>query len=379
MGKQISTITFDPNHPKCREGIVSQPLKNGMVFVRHPKFSSQVLNQQSWAFLQMCDGRALPELNEEIAKNLGFRITLDQLRSSVDQFATTGVFEGSSPTIRNYRLLDATALLRRLSPLNRLLTTNFFAAVTLTALLACLVLIIVDWGRFIVAVAQATREHPVSTLVLYYVTFIPIALIHEVGHALVIAGNGGEVPEIVLRSDAHFAVVTNKTVLKEKRDQLWYLSMGTVTDIYIWLALLIGFHYSSNYFLLMFLLPQTIYFLLYSYSIFKGSDFLKAIAAWQGEPVPSDPWKFIRDNWRKRPERASTRKLLYVMTVSLAVKGAVTVFVIWTFAVVEFRVLVLYAIYKALVYALGNWQNWMRRARSMRLVTPQSNTTGAGV
>ena len=129
----------------------------------------------------------------------------------------------------------------------------------------------------------------------------------------------------------------------------------------------------------MFLLPQTIYFLLYSYSIFKGSDFLKAIAAWQGEPVPSDPWKFIRDNWRKRPERASTRTLLYVMTVSLALKVAVTVFVIWTFVVVEFRVLVLYAVYKALVYALGNWQNWMRRARSMRLVTPQSNTTGAGV
>jgi hypothetical protein len=379
MAKQISKIAFDPNRPKCREGIISQPLKNGMVFVRHPKFSSQVLNQQSWAFLQMCDGRALPELNEEIARNLGFRISLDQLRSSVNEFATTGVFEGSSPLIRNYRLVDATALLRRLSPLNRLLATNWFAAVTLIALLACLALLIVDWSRFIDAVAQATREHPVSTLMLYYVTFIPIALIHEVGHALVIAGNGGEVPEIVLRSDAHFAVVTNKTVLKEKRDQLWYLSMGTVTDIYIWLSLLIGFHYSSNYLLLMFLLPQTFYFLLYSYSIFKGSDFLKAIAAWHGQPVPSDPWKFIRDNWRKRPEQASTRKLLYVMTVSLAVKIAATVFVIWTFAVVEFRVLILYAIYKALVYALGNWQNWMRRIRSLKLVAQESNTTRARV
>ena len=379
MAKQISSISFDPNRPTCREGIVSQPLRNGMVFVRHPKFSSQVLNQQSWAFLQMCDGRTLAELNEEIPQRLGFRITLDQLRSSVDQFATTGIFEGSSPAIRNYRLLDATALLSRLSPLNRLLTTNFFATVTLIALIACLVLLIVDGGRFIEAVAQATREHPVSTLLLYYVTFIPIALIHEVGHALVIAGNGGEVPEIVLCSDAHFAVVTNKTVLKEKRDHLWYLSMGTVTDIYIWLALLIGFHYSSNHLLLMFLLPQTIYFLLYSYSIFKNSDFLKAIAVWHGEPVPANPWKFIRDNWRKRPEKPSARKLLYMMTVSLAVKIAVTAFVIWTFAVVEFRVLILYAIYKALVYALGNWQKWTRRVRSLRLVAQQSNTTGAGV
>jgi hypothetical protein len=379
MSKQISPIAFDPDRPKCRDGILSQPLKNGMVFVRHPKFSSQVLNHQSWAFLQMCDGRPLPELNEEIAKNLGFRITLEQLRSSVNEFATTGVFEGSSPVIRNYRLVDASSLLRRLSPLNRLLTTNLCAALTLIALLACLVLLVFDWSRFIEAVATATREHPVSTLLLYYVTFIPIALIHEIGHALVIAGNGGEVPEIVLRSDAHFAVVTNKTVLKERRDRIWYLSMGTVTDIYIWLGLLIAFHYTANYVLLMFLLPQTIYFLLYSYSIFNNSDFLKAIAAWFDEPVPPNPWKFIRDNWRKHPERASTRKLLYVMTGSLVLKVAVTAFLIWTFAVLEFRVLVLYAIYKALVYTLGKWPNWIRRIRSLRIVAQESNATGARV
>jgi hypothetical protein len=379
MAKQISATAFDPNQPRCRDGIVSQPLKNGMVLVRHPKFSSQILNQQSWAFLQMCDGRTLAELNEEIAKNLGFRLTLDQLRTSVNEFATIGVFDGASPVIRNYRLMDASSLLSRLSPLNRLVTTNLFAAVTFSALVVSLVLLIIDWTRFVEAAAVAVRERPVSTLLLYYVTFIPIALIHEVGHALVIAGNGGEVPEIVLRSDAHFAVVTNKTVLKSRADRLWYLGMGTVTDIYIWLVLLIGFHFSSSYILLMFLLPQTVYFLLYSYSIFKGSDFLKALAAWYDEPVPSNPWKFIRDNWRKLPERASARKLLYVMTVSLAVKLAVTAFVIWTFAVVEFRVLVLYAVYKGLVYSLGNWQNWLRRMRSFKLVTQESKTTGAGV
>jgi hypothetical protein len=142
--------------------------------------------------------------------------------------------------------------------------------------------------------------------------------------------------------------------------------MGTVTDIYIWLALLIAFHYSANYLVLMFLLPQTIYFLLYSYSIFKNSDFLKAIAAWFDQPVPSDPWKFIRDNWHSRPEKAPTRKLLYVMTLSLGVKLLVTAFVVWTFAVAEYRVLALYAIYRAVVYSLGNWPNWMRRVRTLR-------------
>ena len=357
-------IDFDPERPKCRSGIVSQPLKNGMVFIRHPKFSSQVINHHSWAFLQMCDGRPIHELNELIAERLGFRLTLDQLRSSVKEFATSGMFEGASPLIRNYRLVDASALLKRLAPLMGSLTSSWFAALTLAAFLACLVLLVADWGRFVESVSRAAREHPIATLLLYYVTFIPIALIHEVGHALVIAGNGGEVPEIVLRSDGHFAVVTNKSVLKERSARLWYLSMGTVSDIYIWLALLVAFHYSTNYVVLMFLLPQTIYFVLYSYSIFKNSDFLKAVAEWFDQPTPPNPWKFIADNWRSRPEKALPRKMLYVMTLSLAVKLLVTAFVVWTFAVVEYRVLVLYAIYRALVYSLGNWPSWMRRVRA---------------
>ncbi len=364
MASQISTTAFDPERPVCRDGIVSTELRNGMVFIRHPKFSSQVINHESWAFLQMCDGRSLDDLNEQIGKSLGFRLTVDQLRSSVTEFAAGGLFEGSSPVIRNHRLLDASALLKRLSPLMRPLTTRWFACVTLVALLACMALLVADWGRFVLAVSRAAREHPIPTIVLYYVTFIPIALIHEIGHALVVAGNGGEVPEVVLRSNAHFAVVTNTSVLKDRWARVWYLSMGTVTDIYIWLALLVAFHYTSNYLLVMFLLPQTIYFLLYSYSIFKNSDFLKAVTAWLGQATPSDPWKFIRDNWRERPESAAARKLLGIMTVSLAVKLALTTFLIWTFIVHEYRVLLLYAIYRALVYALGNWPNWVRRIRS---------------
>ena len=133
MAKRTSTIGFDPERPVCREGIVSTELKNGMVFIRHPKFSSQVINHESWAFLQMCNGRSLEELNEQIAKSLGFRLTLDQLRSSLKEFAAGGLFEGSSPMIRNYRLLNDSALLKRLSPLTRPLTTRWFACVSAVA------------------------------------------------------------------------------------------------------------------------------------------------------------------------------------------------------------------------------------------------------
>ena len=377
MAKRTSTIGFDPERPVCRDGIVSTELKNGMVFIRHPKFSSQVINHESWAFLQMCDGRSLEELNEQIAKSLGFRLTLDQLRSSLKEFAAGGLFEGSSPMIRNYRLLNASALLKRLSPLTHPLTTRWFACVTLVALLACMALLVADWGRFVLAVSRAAREHPIATVVLYYVTFIPIALIHEIGHALVVAGNGGEVPEIVLRSNAHFAVITNTSVLKDRWTRVWYLSMGTVTDIYIWLALLVAFHYTSNYVLVMFLLPQTIYFLLYSYSIDKNSDFLKAVAAWLNKQVPPHSWQFLRDNWSKRPESPAVRKLLLIMTATLAVKLAVTAFLIWTFIVNEYRVLVLYAIYRAMVYAIGNWPNWVRRLSSSKFKVQSPKSAAA--
>ena len=156
-------------------------------------------------------------------------------------------------------------------------------------------------------------------------------------------------------------MLSNTSVLKERKQLLWYLVMGTVVDIYIWLGLLIAFHYTSHYLLLMFLLPHTVYFLLYSYSIFNNSDYLKILATWLDQPVPGRPWEFLRSGWRKRPEIKPARRLLYIMTVSLAIKIVATIFLIWTFLVKEYRVLILYAIYKAIVYAIGHWQQWLSR------------------
>ncbi len=132
-------------------------------------------------------------------------------------------------------------------------------------------------------------------------------------------------------------------------------------DVYVWLALLVAFRYYDNYLLLMFLAPQTIYFLLYSYSVFNNSDYLKAIAVRLGQPVPGAPWNFMREAWRKRPESKAARKLLYIMTASLAVQAAITVFLIRTFAVREYMALALYAIYKLLVYIIGQLPQWARR------------------
>jgi len=330
-----------------------------MVYLRQRKLSSQIINVTQWKFLDMCDGRSLEELKELAPNRLGFEVTVEQLQSTVEYLAELGLLEGTKGVSNHHRVFDASPLIERLAPMVRLVTTRSFAWFTLLTLLASLLLLAADWHRFIDQVAHAARAHPFRLMILYYVTFIPIALLHELGHAVVINYYGGEVPEIVIRNNAHFAVLSNATVLKERRQLLWYLSMGTVVDIYIWLALLLAFHYSSNYLLLMFLLPQTIYFLLYSYSIFNNSDYLKIIATWIEQPVPANPWKFVRAGWQKRPEAMPARRLLYVMTVSLTIKLALTAFLIWTFLVKEYRVLILYVVYKAVIYSIGHWRQWI--------------------
>ncbi len=309
----------------------------------------------------MCDGRSLEELTELAPQRLGFEVTVEQLKPTVEYLAELGLLEGTTSTSNHHRVVDASRLIALLAPLARAATTKWFAWITLLALLACIGLLVVDWHRFVNQVALAAVEHPLASILLYYLTFIPIALLHELGHAVVIRYYGGEVPEIVIRSNAHFAVLSNSTVLKEPKQLLWYLSMGTVVDIYIWLALLITFHYTNHYLLLMFLLPQTIYSLLYSYSIFNNSDYLKVVAIWLGQPVPPRPWEYLRNGWRRRPETDKAQKLLYIMTLSLVIKLALTALLIWTFLVKEYRVLILYIIYKALIYAIGHWRQWVSR------------------
>ncbi|MBK6795739.1 MAG: hypothetical protein IPG76_02805 [Acidobacteria bacterium] len=363
MASEGFNSTYDPQRPVCRTGIEAQPLANGMVYISHPEFSSLIINKESWGFLQLCTGLEIEALNEIIPERLGFRLTIDQLRSSISNFASRGLFVGSTEVSRHYRLFDASWLTARLAPLMRWIKTRWFAAATLLAFVASLVLLSLNWHRFVDEVGNAALAHPIASILLYYLTFIPVALLHEFGHATVVRHHGGEVPEVVIRSNAHFAVLSNTSVLREREAMIWYLSMGTVVDVWVWLVLLIAFHFFSHYLLLMFVLPQTIYFLIYSYSIFNNSDYLKVVASWLGQPVPSRPWNFVRDGWRQRPESDKARKLLNIMTVSLAIKIMITTLLIWTFATGVYRVLVLYAIYKFLVYLIGKWPEFAQRMR----------------
>src|SRR5262249_10787202 len=214
MTIESDTIIYDPQRPICRRGIKAQPLTNGMVYIRHADFSSQIINRESWGFLQMCDGLSLEELSEQVPERLGFRLTLDQLGSSIKGFAARGLFEGTSEVSRHYRIFDPSGLTARLSPLGRWIESRWFASLTLVTLVTCVILLIVDWDRFVSGVGDAARERPVTTILLYYLTFIPVALLHELGHATVVRYHGGEVPEVVLRDNAHFAVLSNSTILK---------------------------------------------------------------------------------------------------------------------------------------------------------------------
>ncbi|HKZ79000.1 MAG TPA: hypothetical protein VJ124_11910 [Pyrinomonadaceae bacterium] len=309
----------------------------------------------------MCDGRSVEELKELAPGHLGFEVTVEQVRSTIEYLADLGLLEATKSNSDYRRVVDASALVARLAPLVRVLISSWFAFVTVLALVVCILLLIADWSRFIDRVAEAARDYPIPSVLLYYLTFIPIALLHELGHAVVVGYYGGEVPEIVIRKNAHFAVLCNSTVLKERKQLLSYLLMGTVVDVYIWLALLVAFHFNSHYLLLMFLLPQTVYFLLHSYSIFNNSDYLKVIATWLDQPTPVHPWDFLRRGWRQGPQSKPERQLLYIMTASVIIKLLMSAFLIWTFVRKEYRVLILYAIYKGLIYVISHSQRCVSR------------------
>jgi len=365
----MSEHQFDPNRPVCRSGIVAKELVNGMIYIRHPRFSSRIVNRESWGFIQLCDGRDLEQLSLGVAELLGFSLTKEQLSSSIREFSEHGVFMGTGErSSRSYKICNAMPLITKLSPSLKWFATRWFAILTLIAYLTCVALLVFDWTRFIEAVVSAVRQHPIETLFLYYLTFIPIAFLHELGHASVANFHGGEVPEIVIGSSGNLAVITNMTVLKDRRAKIWYLSMGTVVDVFIWLALLVTFHFNNSYVVVVFLLPQTIYFLIYVYSIFKNSDFLKAICATLNEPVPARPWKFLKESWTQGS--VSKSKLVWIMTVSLAIKLVITAFLIITFLFKEPMVLVLYLIYRVMVLAIGRWPSWWRRLFGTSLDLP---------
>jgi hypothetical protein len=140
---------FNPDKPIHRRGIVARDLVNGMVYIRHRRFSSRIINRESWSFLQLCDGRDLEQLSPAVTELLGFALTHEQLTSSIQEFAERGVFEGTSDNSRSYRICDATPIVSKLSPLVRWVASRWFAGLTLLALLACLTLLVIDWRRFI--------------------------------------------------------------------------------------------------------------------------------------------------------------------------------------------------------------------------------------
>lgn len=80
----------------------------------------------------------------------------------------------------------------------------------------------------------------------------------------------------------------------------------------------------------------------------------------------------MRNSWTHPIKQSATRKLVLVMTVSLVIKVSVTAFLIWTFLKIEPRVLLLYLLYRILVYLAGHWSIWWRRWINHAGVFPRS-------
>src|SRR3989304_4584636 len=127
MAAENLSVTSSLHHPTCRSGITARHLTNGMVYLRHPRFSSQIINITQWRFLTMCDGRSVEELKELAPGHLGFEVTVEQVRSTIEYLADLGLLEATKSNSDYRRVVDASALVARLAPLVRVLISSWFA------------------------------------------------------------------------------------------------------------------------------------------------------------------------------------------------------------------------------------------------------------
>jgi hypothetical protein len=318
--------------PVLREGLQFRPLVEGRVFVYHPRAASEILDARVGEALKLCRGQSLAEMLPEVRVVLDYDCTPEEWQSFLDRMARNGVFEGTSNRTPRLRLFDPGPAIDFLTQNCRWLFTAPAVVVLFLLLIAGLGRLFAHWSFFTSEVLRVASTHPLLSMLLFYFCFVPVGLLHELAHGMVCRWFGGEVVEVGLWTDrANLYVSSNKTPLTTPRARILYLSGGVFLDMFmlflmvnIWLAW-------PNYITLMFLLPQALFFVQFSYATEKGSDLSRIIAEWTEIPEPEGRWGFLKEFSKERPVTGLGWRRASIYLGSIALQGAVAVFLIWTF------------------------------------------------
>jgi putative peptide zinc metalloprotease protein len=206
-------------------------------------------------------------------------------------------------------------------------------------------------------------------MILYYTLFIPVGLLHELGHAVVCRRFGGETLEVgFVLSSANPVVKSNTAALETDRAKILYYAGGVFLDMFVFFILVNIWLRWPNYWTTLLLLPQTVFVLLFSYTMQAEQDFPKIVSQWTGIPEAGGRRAFLKE-WLKNPPQKglrTERTLVYAGTMVL--QTVVFAFLVWSFrspasvslfpgvqVVLPFWPPILYVLYRMIRYTIFNF------------------------
>jgi len=318
--------------PILRSDLKYRQLAGGNVFVHHPQIAAQVLDERAVAALRLCRGQTIAEMMPQVRKAMEYDCTEKEWRDFLRYLAGTGMFEGQPKRHPRVRMFDPGPALGFLTKQCRWLFTGPAVAGLFLLLFAGVWQLLSHWELFVFEVTRLTGQYPLPALFLYYLCFLPVGLLHELGHGMVCRWFGGEVLEVGARKDtANLYVLSNTTPLGSSRELIPYYAGGAFLDMFIFFVLVNVWLQWPNFVTLMFLLPQALFVLQFSYALEDASDLSKIVAQWTGIRDAGGRWAFVRQFLKERPRTAVQWKRAVIYLVSIALQGVVAGWLIWTF------------------------------------------------
>jgi hypothetical protein len=321
--------------PVLRRDLQYRPLAAGRVFVYHPQVAAQILEARAVAGLLLCRGQLIREMLPEVRRAMDYDCTEDEWVGFLNQVSAYGFFEGVPKRSPRVRLFDPAPAIDFLTRRCRWLFTTPAVVLLFVLLLAGLWRLLSHWSFFVAEVTRATALYPLPSLLLYYFCFLPVGLLHELAHGVVCRWFGGDVVEVGLRKDsANLYVLSNTAPLLSARARIFYFAGGAFLDMFIFFALVNIWLAWPNYFTLMFLLPQALFVLQFSYAMEEGSDLSRIVSQWTGIREARGRWAFVRQFFTARRERPANidekrRAAVYLASVALQLVAAAWLF--WSF------------------------------------------------
>ncbi len=369
----------EPRAPILREGLQFRPLSGGQLFVTHPEIASQILDERVAAALQLCQGQTISAMLPEVRAVLDYNCTAEEWQNYLARLAREGLFKDHPNRSPRVRLFDPGPTMDFLTGKCRWLFTAPAVGILFVLLFAGLWRLLAHWGVFVAQVTRYTGTHPYLSVLLFYFCFMPVGLLHELAHGVVCRWFGGEVLEVGLQRDsANLYVLSNKAPLASPRARILYYAGGAFLDMAVFFLLVNLWLAWPNYITFMFLLPQALFFLQFSYAVERGSDLSRIVSEWTKLPEAEGRWAFVKEFFSSPPKTPAQRKRAAVYLGSIFLQLGVAALLIWSFrqpmtvslwpgrqATVLFWPPLLYLIYRLLRHALMNYSRLLRPGRSV--------------